>query len=241
MLLKANAQRNGKGGADDGYGANAVVVLHLLAQLSVDRMFHLALHAVVTGTREGAADLHAVNGGNYQTSGPIRGEYSIAFQLTGDLTAQSENSTGILPFEGIPDGVFTERANAFRESASLAFRFDPVHGRKLTSGTQKHGIKDLFPGMLWKPASFRQRLHSCGEIKHLVQIGFESMPARGYDFSFSFKNRRRLMRQIVAAAASKRCRNWIFSRTWSTKASGMWKVLGLPSTRTEICDWVWMC
>jgi hypothetical protein len=70
-------------------------------------MFHLALHAVVTGTREGAADLHAVNGGNYETSGPIRAEYSIAFQLTGDLTAQSENSMGILPFQGIPDGVFT--------------------------------------------------------------------------------------------------------------------------------------
>src|SRR2546427_4967944 len=40
-----------KGGADDSHGANAVVVLHLLAQLSVDLMFHLALHTVVTGTQ----------------------------------------------------------------------------------------------------------------------------------------------------------------------------------------------
>src|SRR5258705_1115186 len=176
MLLKANAQRNGKGGADDGYGANAVVVLQLLAQLSVDRMFHLALHAVVTGTREGAADPHAVNGGNSQTAGPTRVEYSIAFQLPGDLTAQSENSTGILPFEGIPDGVFTERANTFRESASLAFRFDPVQGRKLTSGTQKHGVKDLFPVVPRRLAAIGQSAQFSGEIKTLHQKGFGSDP-----------------------------------------------------------------
>src|SRR5258708_11019170 len=115
---------------------------------------------------------------------------------------------------------------------------DELQGRKLTSGTQKHGVKDLFPVVPRRLAAIGQSAHFCGEIKHLVQIGFESVPARGYDFSFSFKKRRRLMRQIVAAAASKRCRNWIFSRTWSTKACRMWQVLGLPSTRTEICDWV---
>ena len=47
------------------------------------------------------------------------------------------------------------------------------------------------------------------------------------------------MRQIAAAAASKRRRNWILSRTSWTKAFGMWKVLGLPSMRTEI--WYWVC
>jgi len=60
-----------------------------------------------------------------------------------------------------------------------AFRFDAVQGGKLTSGSQKHGIKDLFPGMLWKPASFRQRLHSCGEIKHLIEVGLELVSAQG--------------------------------------------------------------
>ena len=143
--MKANAQRNGKGGADDGYGANAVVVLQLLAQFSVDPMFHLALHTVVTGTCEGAADFYAVNGGNDQTSGPLRAEYSVAFQLTGEITAESENGTGILPFQGVPDSVFTERANAFRKSTAVAFRFDAVQSGKLTSGTQKHCVKNLFP------------------------------------------------------------------------------------------------
>jgi hypothetical protein len=73
--------------------------------------------------------------------------------LTGEITAEIENGTGILPFEGVPDGIFTERANAFRESTALAFRFDPVHGRKLTSGTQKHRVKDLFPVVSWRRAA----------------------------------------------------------------------------------------
>jgi hypothetical protein len=54
-----------------------------------------------------------------------------------------------------------------------AFRFDPVQGRKLTSGSQKYGIKDLFSGMLWIPAAFRQSLHSCREIKHLIEVALE--------------------------------------------------------------------
>jgi hypothetical protein len=119
-------------------------------------MFHLALHTVVTGTREGAADFYAVNGGNYETSRPLRAEYSVALQLAGEITAEIENGTGILPFEGVSDGVFTKRADAFGERTSLAFRFDPVHGRKLTSGTQKHGVKDLFPVVSWRMATVGQ-------------------------------------------------------------------------------------
>jgi hypothetical protein len=66
-------------------------------------MFHLALHAVVTGTCEGIADFNTVHGSDDQTSGPIRAEYSIALQLTGEITAERENSTGILPFEGVSE------------------------------------------------------------------------------------------------------------------------------------------
>jgi len=142
-------------------------------------VFHLALHTIITGTREGAADFNTVNGGNYEASGPIRAEYSIALQLTGEITAESENGTGILPFEGVPDGIFTERANAFRESTSLAFRFDPVHGGKLTSGTQKHRVKDLFAVVSWRLAAIGQSAHFRGEIKHLIEIGLERVPAQG--------------------------------------------------------------
>jgi hypothetical protein len=119
-------------------------------------MFHLALHTVVTGTREGAADFYAVHGGNHQTSGPIRAEDAVAFQLTGEITAESENGTGILPFEGVPDGVFTERANAFGKSTAVAFCFDAVQSGKLTRGTQKHRVKDLLPVVSWRPAAIGQ-------------------------------------------------------------------------------------
>jgi hypothetical protein len=142
-------------------------------------MFHLALHTVVTGTREGAADFYAVNGGNDETSRPLRAEYSVALQLAGEITAEIENGTGILPFEGVSDGVFTKRADAFRKSTALTFRFDPMHGRKLTSGTQKHGVKDLFPVVSWRLATVGQSPYSGGEIKHLIEIGLERVSAQG--------------------------------------------------------------
>jgi hypothetical protein len=142
-------------------------------------MFHLAFHTVVAGTREGAADFYAVNGGHHETSGPLRAEYSVAFQLAGEITAESENGTGILPFEGVSDGVFTEKANAFRERTSQAFCFDPVHGRKLTSGTEKHRVKDFLPVVSWSGAAIGQSAHFGGEIKHLIEIGLERVSAQG--------------------------------------------------------------
>jgi hypothetical protein len=142
-------------------------------------MFHLALHTVVAGTREGAADFNTVHGSDDQAAGPIRAEYSIALQLPGEITAQRENGTGILPFEGVCDGVFTEKANAFRERTSQAFRFDPVHGRKLTSGTEKHRVKDLLSVVSWRRAAVGQSAHFAGEIKHLIEIGLERVSAQG--------------------------------------------------------------
>ncbi len=52
-----------------------MVVLQLLTQFSIDHMFYLALHAVLTGTGEGAADFNPIKGSNDQASGPIRAEY----------------------------------------------------------------------------------------------------------------------------------------------------------------------
>jgi hypothetical protein len=142
-------------------------------------MFHLAFHTVVAGTREGAADFYAVNGGNDLTSGPLRAEYPVAFQLAGEITAEIENGTGILPFEGVSDGVFTKRADAFRKSTALTFRFDPVQGRKLTSGTEKHRVKDLLSVVSWRLATVGQSAYFCGEIKHLIEIGLERVSAQG--------------------------------------------------------------
>ena len=60
------------------------------------------------------------------------------------------------------------------------------------------------------------------------------MPGQVYRFSFSWRNLLRLMPQMVAAAASKRRRISTFWRTCSTNLAGMLKVLGWPSTSTEI-------
>jgi len=42
------------------------------------------------------------------------------------------------------------------ESAPQAFRFDPVHGRELTSSAQKHRVKDLLPVVSWRLAAIGQ-------------------------------------------------------------------------------------
>jgi hypothetical protein len=122
---------------------------------------------------------YAVNGGNDETSGPLRAEYSVAFQLTGEITAESENGTGILPFQGVPHSIFTERANAFGKSTAVAFRFDAVQSGKLTRGTQKHCVKNLFPVVAWRLAAVGQSAHFCGESKHLIEIGLERVSAQG--------------------------------------------------------------
>jgi hypothetical protein len=109
----------------------------------------------------------------------MRTEYSIALQLPGEITAERENSAGILPFEGVSDGVFTETANAFGQCASVTFRFDPVQGGKLTSGTQKHCVKNLFSVVSWRLAAVGQSAHFCGESKHLIEIGLERVSAQG--------------------------------------------------------------
>ena len=81
--------------------------------------------------------------------------------------------------EGVPHGVFAQSPDAFGKSTLAAFRFDPVQGRKLTSSSQKHGIKDLFRGMLGEAASLGQSLHFCREIKHLIEIALELVSAQG--------------------------------------------------------------
>jgi hypothetical protein len=141
-------------------------------------MVDLTLHTILTGTHKGAADLYPVHGSDDPSSGPRRAEQTIAFALTGQGTAQSQKSIGIIASQSVPHGVFAQSPDAFAKNTLPAFRFDPVQGGKLTSGSQKYGIKDLFSGMLWRPAAFGQSLHSCREIKHLIEVGLELVSAQ---------------------------------------------------------------
>jgi hypothetical protein len=150
-----------------------MIVLNLFTKFSVHHMVDPTLHAILTGAHKRAADLYPVHGSDDPSSRPGRAEQTIAFTLAGQGTAQSQNSIGIIASESVPQGVFAQSSNAFAKNTLPAFRFDPVQGRKLTSGSQKYGIKDLFSGMLWIPAAFRQSLHSCREIKHLIEVALE--------------------------------------------------------------------
>jgi len=52
-----------------------------------------------------------------------------------------------------------------------------MHRRKLASRSQKHGVKDLLPGMVGIEAPVRQSPDGRREIKYLIQVGFEPVPA----------------------------------------------------------------
>jgi hypothetical protein len=142
-------------------------------------MLDLTLHTIFTRAHKGTADFYPVHGSDDPSSRPLGAEQAIAFALPGHGTAQSQKGVGIIASQSVPHGVFAQSPNALAKNTLPAFRFDPMQGGKLTSGSQKHGIKDLFSGMLWKPAPFRQRLHSCGEIKHLIEVGLELVSAQG--------------------------------------------------------------
>jgi len=49
--------------------------------------------------------------------------------------------------------------------------------RKLTSRSQKHGVKDLLPGMVGIEAPVWQSPNVRKEIKYLIQVSFEPVPA----------------------------------------------------------------
>jgi hypothetical protein len=133
----------------------------------------------LTGAHKGTADFYPVHGSDDSPSRPAGAEQAIAFALPGHGTAQSQKGVGIIASQSVSHGVFAQSPNAFAKNTLSAFRFDAVQRGKLTSGSQKYGIKDLFPGVLWKLASFRQSLHSCGEIKHLIEVGLELVSAQG--------------------------------------------------------------
>src|SRR5262245_10526998 len=142
-------------------------------------MADLTFHTMLTATHKRATNFDPIDGCHDQPPGPVGAQYPIALQLTGHLAAQGEQSPHIVSFQGVSDSVFTQRTYAFGQSALLTFRFDAMESRKLASGSQEHSVKDLFLRVSWKFPAIRQSFHQCGEIKHLIEIGLELVPAQG--------------------------------------------------------------
>src|SRR6266478_5860725 len=152
---------------------------------------------------------------------------------------QSERRTplrllGRLSFEGVAEGVVADRSDAFRQRAMVTLGLDLKQAGNLHRRTQEDGVKHLFPRVLRKLPSLGQSTYQIREAKHLVEISLEPVPGQTWRSSFSLRKRFRLSLQMVAAAASKRRRIAIFSRTWSTHSAGMFSAFGLPSISTEI-------
>src|SRR5258708_7296992 len=151
-----------------------------------------------------------------------------------------EHRFGRLSFERITQGVIADRSDALGQRPMVTLGLDLQQTGNLHRRSQEDCVKHFFPRVLGKLPSFGQSAHQIRKAKHLVEISLEPMPVSAqigrssFSLSFSLRNRFRFTLQMVTAAASKRRRISIFSRTLSTHCAGTLRVFGLPSTSREI-------
>jgi hypothetical protein len=179
-LLKTNAEGDGKVAADDGDQTEAMIVLDVFAQISIDLVFYLPFHAVGTAAEVGAANLDTVDGGDHQAPRPGGGEHAIAFELPGDGATHVEQGGGILPLQHIADIVLAEGADAMAEHAFSTFRLDAMEGTVLASAAEEDGIEDGLGGNASIVAAIGQRLYPMREVKHLIEPNLELVPAQSW-------------------------------------------------------------
>src|SRR3984893_3260005 len=157
---------------------------------------------------------------------------------TAPTTNPRDPRFGRVSFQGIAEGVIADRSDALGQRPMVTLGLDLQQAGNLHRRPQEDGVKHLFPRVLGKLPSLGQSAHQSREAKYLVEISLEPVPAQicrsCLSLSFSLRNRFRLTLQMVAAAASKRRRISIFSRTVSTHRVGMLRVFDVPSTSREI-------
>src|SRR6266478_5764321 len=240
ILLKAKTEGDGEWRADHRDDDDPVIVLNIGSHLAVHFVLNFPFHTGVATAGERATDFDSIHR-RHQPSGPFRVEVSVAFQSPGDFAAQRKHRFGRLSFERIADGIVADRSDTFRQHSIATLGLDLEQARNLHGGTQEDRVEYLLPGVLRKLPPLRQGFHQSREAKHLVQISLEPVPDQTGrpPFFFSLRNRFRLTPQMVAAAASKRRRISIFSRTFSASSAGMLRAFGLPSISTEIWYWEW--
>src|SRR5215471_15463044 len=112
------------------------------------------------------------------TMRPLRVQQTVALEASSQVTAKSEQRRGVLMQHGIAQAIFTERTDPPGQHPSSAFRLDLVQCGKLAGRAQKHRIKDLFPGVPRIDPPLGQSCYAIREVKHLVEIGLELVPAQ---------------------------------------------------------------
>src|SRR6266487_780190 len=237
VLLKAKTQGDGERRDDHGDDHDPVIVLNIGSHLAVHSMLNLPLHAGVATADERAADFDSIDRRHHQPSGPFRAEDSVAFQPAGDFATERKHRFGRLSFQRVAEGIVTDGSDAFRQHSGATLRLELKQAGNLHGGAQEDRVEHLLPGVLRKLPPLGQRVHQIREAKHLAEISLEAVPGQTGRSPFSLRNRFRLRPQMVAAAASKRRRISILSRTFSANSAGILRAFGLPSIRTEI--WYW--
>jgi hypothetical protein len=80
---------------------------------------------------------------------------------------------------GVAHAIFAEGTDPPTQYSSPTFGFDLMQGGKLAGGAQKNRVEDLFPGVPRIPPPLGQSRHPIGEVKDLVEISLELVPAQG--------------------------------------------------------------
>jgi hypothetical protein len=155
-----------------------MVILPVFAEFFAHFPLHLPFQTSFTATSERTTDLHAIGRCNDPSPRPLRAQQTVALETAGQVTAKSEQRRGVLMQHGVAQAIFTERTDPPGQHPSSAFRLDLVQCGKLAGRAQKHRIKDLFPGVPRIDPPLGQSRHAIREVKHLVEIGLELVPAQ---------------------------------------------------------------
>jgi hypothetical protein len=148
---------------------------------------------------------------------------------------------GGLAFQrGIADGL-TDAANAAALRTRAAFGLDAMQGAELTCTSEEDGLQDLFGGLLssiGRPARRRSARRNQTPDRDTSRIGVDAsswalpfLPP--LVLLFETNRRRRLIRQMAAAACWKRLCSSTWLRACCTNSRGMWKVCSFPSDNTD--------
>ena len=137
LPLKAEAQGNGEVRAHQHHGHDAVVILRVLADLAVDFVFDLALHAGVAAAEKGTADLDAVDRRHQAPARPVGVQHAITLQTPGHFTTQGEDGGRVLALERVAQGVLAELANPLPQDPPPAFGLQAMQVGNLDRSAQE--------------------------------------------------------------------------------------------------------
>jgi len=145
----------------------------------------------------------------------VGAQHAACASGAGRFHSRGPDRFGGLALQGIADGVVADGSIRLASAPPLHFGFDLQQTGDLHGRAQEDGIEHFMPRML-RSMPLRATLLPAGRSQTPCRDRFELATGQGLGFLFRLENLRRLMAQMVAAAASKRCRIATCWRTCST-------------------------